>query len=134
MIEHKSVFRICEDAHLQQIPGTPTRADQVAAAFARERRRACAKKSNFPPAAYCRRARSRYNPFHSRRWGASDRVLEDLRMTLAVHHNSEMGKVVLAMVGIIAFIVVALTWVPELMAPQGGPGASDVGQTVRMIR
>ena len=55
-------------------------------------------------------------------------------MTLAVHHNSEMGKVVLAMVGIIAFIVVALTWVPELIAPQGGPGASDVGQTVRMIR
>jgi len=54
-------------------------------------------------------------------------------MSMAVHHNSEIGKLALAVAGIVAFIVVALTWVPELMAPQGGPGASDVGQTVRII-
>ncbi len=55
-------------------------------------------------------------------------------MTLAVHHNSEIGKLVLAMVAIVAFVVIALTWVPELIAPQGETGASDVGRTVRMIK
>jgi hypothetical protein len=55
-------------------------------------------------------------------------------MPMAVHHNSEAGKLVLAIIGIVAFVMIALTWVPELMAPQGGPGGSDLGNTVRMIR
>ncbi len=55
-------------------------------------------------------------------------------MTLAVHHNSEIGKLLLAVVAIVAFIVIALTWVPELIAPQGETGAPDVGRTVRMIK
>ncbi len=55
-------------------------------------------------------------------------------MSIAVHHNSEMGKLALAILGIVAFVVVALTWVPELAAPQGGLGGSDVGSTVRIIR
>ncbi len=42
-------------------------------------------------------------------------------MPLAVHHNSEITKVFLAMLGIAIFVVIALTWVPELIAP----GESD---------
>ena len=38
-------------------------------------------------------------------------------MPLAVHHNSEITKVFLAMLGIVVFVVIALTWVPELIAP-----------------
>ena len=52
-------------------------------------------------------------------------------MSLAVHHNSELGKLAVGVAAIAAFIIIALTWVPDMMAPQGGPGASDVGQTVR---
>ena len=33
-------------------------------------------------------------------------------MSLAVHHNSEITKVFLAMLGIAVFVVIALTWVP----------------------
>ncbi|MFY9628063.1 MAG: hypothetical protein WAK03_07915 [Methylocystis sp.] len=54
-------------------------------------------------------------------------------MSLAVHHNSELGKLAVGVAAIAAFIIIALTWVPDMMAPQGGPGASDVGQTVRII-
>lgn len=53
---------------------------------------------------------------------------------LAVHNNSEIGKVILGIVAFAAFVVVALTWVPEWIAPQGEQGASDVGRTVKMIK
>lgn len=57
-------------------------------------------------------------------------------MPLAVHHNSELGKVALIVIGVIAFVVVALTWIPEIMAPSGESAqeASSVGQTVRMVK
>jgi hypothetical protein len=56
-------------------------------------------------------------------------------MSLAVHHNSELAKVGLAAFAIAAFVVIALTWVPEMIAPAGDRevGAPDVGRTVRMI-
>ncbi|WP_202620550.1 hypothetical protein [Methylocystis heyeri] len=56
-------------------------------------------------------------------------------MPLAVHHNSEIGKVLMAIIGIVVFVVIALTWIPELIAPQGGTEReTNMGQTVRMIR
>ena len=56
-------------------------------------------------------------------------------MSIAVHHNSEIAKVFLVAVALAAFVVVALTWIPELIAPSGDRevGAPDVGRTVRMI-
>ncbi|MGA8171144.1 MAG: hypothetical protein WB816_10010 [Methylocystis sp.] len=56
-------------------------------------------------------------------------------MPLAVHHNSEIGKVFLAILGVAVFVVIALTWVPELVAPGGGTeDQTTVGKTVRMIK
>jgi hypothetical protein len=91
-------------------------------------------KSNFFDATYCRMPQSVYYSHCPGRRGLSIESGEDVRMSMAVHHNSELGKVALAIIGIVAFVMVALTWVPELMAPQGGPGGSDSGSTVRMIR
>lgn len=50
------------------------------------------------------------------------------------HSSSEIGRTVAVIVAIVAFVVVALTWLPELMSPQGGPGAPDTGKTVKMIQ
>jgi hypothetical protein len=56
-------------------------------------------------------------------------------MSLAVHHNSEIGKFAAAAVALVVFVVVAMTWLPEMLAPQGGPGAPDTGQfPVRLVR
>ncbi len=56
-------------------------------------------------------------------------------MPLAVHHNSEISKVMLAVVGVVVFVVIALTWVPELLAPGGGTeDQTSIGKTVRMIK
>jgi hypothetical protein len=57
-----------------------------------------------------------------------------LSMPLAVHHNSEIAKVVMATICVVVFVVVALTWLPEMVAPQGGTEReANVGSTVRMI-
>jgi hypothetical protein len=66
--------------------------------------------------------------------GAHCRRAEEDSMSLAVHKSSEIGKTVLVIVGILAFVVVALTWIPEMIAPAGGPGGSDTGRTVKMIK
>jgi len=50
------------------------------------------------------------------------------------HSASEVGKTLGIIVAVVAFVVVALTWVPELIAPQGSVGASDTGKTVKMIQ
>ena len=50
------------------------------------------------------------------------------------HSTSEVGRTLLWIVAFVAFVVIALTWVPELIAPQGGVGASDTGKTVKMIQ
>lgn len=55
-------------------------------------------------------------------------------MALAVHSNAEIGKTLMVVAAIVAFVVVALTWVPEWIAPAGGPGAPEVGRTVKMIQ
>lgn len=57
-------------------------------------------------------------------------------MPLAVHHTSELVKYALAIIGVAVFVVVALTWIPELIAPSGenAQGGSSVGETVRMVK
>lgn len=57
-------------------------------------------------------------------------------MSLAVHHSSELGKVALIVIGLIVFVVVALTWIPEMIAPSGDTAqeAPSVGKTVRMVK
>jgi hypothetical protein len=40
-------------------------------------------------------------------------------MSTQVHNTAEIGKILLWVAGIVVFIVVALTWVPDWIAPQG---------------
>lgn len=55
-------------------------------------------------------------------------------MSLAVHSNMEIGKTIAWAAAFVAFVVVALTWVPDWIAPQGEQGAPEVGRTVKMIK
>ena len=55
-------------------------------------------------------------------------------MSTQVHNTAEIGKILLWVAGIVVFIVVALTWVPDWIAPQGGVGGSDTDKTVKMIK
>ena len=59
--------------------------------------------------------------------------LEDRHMHQQ-HSSAEIGRTVAVIVGILVFVIVALTWIPELFAPQGSPGAPEVGKTVKMIQ
>jgi hypothetical protein len=60
----------------------------------------------------------------------------------SVHSTAEIGRTLLYLVGIIAFVVVALTWVPDWISPEGtngtgnrnGMGGEGVGATVKMIQ
>jgi len=40
-------------------------------------------------------------------------------MALAVHSGTEIGKIIMWVAAFAAFVVVALTWVPDWVAPQG---------------
>ena len=57
-----------------------------------------------------------------------------------VHSTKEIGKILMYVVGIVAFVVVALTWVPDWISPEGTngsgnqPDAPGVGRTSRMIQ
>lgn len=55
-------------------------------------------------------------------------------MSLAVHSNAEIGKILIGIAAFAVFVVVALTWVPDWIAPQGEQGAPDVGRTERMVK
>jgi len=61
-------------------------------------------------------------------------IEEESDMAIAVHSGGELGKILMWVIAFMVFVVVALTWVPEWMAPQGEIGASDVGRTVKMIK
>jgi hypothetical protein len=50
------------------------------------------------------------------------------------HSGAEIGRTLAWIVAIVAFVIIALTWIPELIAPQGGSGAPDTGKTVKMIQ
>lgn len=54
-------------------------------------------------------------------------------MAISVHSGEEVSKSVIWISAFAAFVVVALTWVPDWIAPQGEQGAPEVGRTVKMI-
>ena len=58
-----------------------------------------------------------------------------------VHSANELGKILAYLAGIVIFVVVALTWVPDWISPEGTNGTGNrgagegagVGATARMI-
>jgi len=62
-------------------------------------------------------------------------------MAAQIHSASDVGKAIIWAAGVVAFVVVALTWVPDWIAPQGTTGTGNrgnmegtgVGSTTRMI-
>jgi hypothetical protein len=55
-------------------------------------------------------------------------------MALQVHGSSgDVGKTILWIVGIVAFVVIALTKVPELISPNKANITGETGATTRMI-
>jgi hypothetical protein len=62
-------------------------------------------------------------------------------MAVNVHSSAEVGKTLIWVVGIVAFVIVALTWVPDWIAPEGTTGTGNrggiegagVGVTKKMI-
>jgi hypothetical protein len=63
-------------------------------------------------------------------------------MAASVHSTAEIGRTLLWIAGIVAFVVVALTWVPDWISPEGTNGTGNrggiegagVGSTARMIK
>ena len=63
-------------------------------------------------------------------------------MGTSVHSGAEIGRTLLWVAGIVAFVVVALTWVPDWISPEGTNGTGNrngmegagVGSTARMIK
>jgi len=56
-----------------------------------------------------------------------------------VHSTAEIGKILMYLAGIVVFVVVALTWVPDWISPEGTNGSGNqpdspgVGRTARMV-
>ena len=55
-------------------------------------------------------------------------------MSVNVHSAGDLGKILLYIVGLVAFVVVALTWVPELISPDSANITGNTGSTARMIQ
>jgi hypothetical protein len=63
-------------------------------------------------------------------------------MAASVHSTAEIGRTLLWIAGIVAFVIVALTWVPDWISPEGTNGTGNrqgmegagVGSTARMIK
>ena len=59
----------------------------------------------------------------------------------SVHSTAEIGKILMYLAGIVVFVVVALTWVPDWISPEGTNGTGNregvtgagVGATARMV-
>jgi hypothetical protein len=59
----------------------------------------------------------------------------------SVHSANELGKILMYLAGIVVFVVVALTWVPDWISPEGTNGTGNrqgvtgegVGATARMV-
>ncbi|OAI27444.1 hypothetical protein A1351_13245 [Methylosinus sp. R-45379] len=54
-------------------------------------------------------------------------------MALNVHGGTNYGKIVIWAVGLVAFVAVALTKVPEWISPKSASVTGDTGATTRMI-
>jgi hypothetical protein len=63
-------------------------------------------------------------------------------MAVSVHSGGSIGKALLYVAAFVAFVVVALTWVPDWISPEGTNGTGNrngiqgdgVGSTARMIQ
>ncbi|AZG75844.1 MULTISPECIES: hypothetical protein [Methylocystis] len=63
-------------------------------------------------------------------------------MAVNVHNTGDIGKMLLWIAAFVAFVVVALTWVPDWISPEGTNGTGNrngiqgdgVGSTARMIQ
>jgi len=63
-------------------------------------------------------------------------------MAVNVHSTAEIGKTIGYVVAIVAFVIVALTWVPDWISPEGTNGTGNrngiegagTGSTARMIQ
>ena len=60
-------------------------------------------------------------------------------MAVNIHSSGEMGKMLIYIAGFVAFVVVALTWVPVWISPEGTNGTGNGadpggGRTVRMVQ
>ncbi|MCX7898789.1 MAG: hypothetical protein N2444_01640 [Methylocystis sp.] len=63
-------------------------------------------------------------------------------MAVNVHSSGDIGKMLMWIVAVVAFVVVALTWVPDWISPEGTNGTGNrngmegagVGATARMIQ
>jgi hypothetical protein len=62
----------------------------------------------------------------------SDQWREE-KMALQVHGGGDLGKTVLWIVAIVAFVAIALTKVPELISPNSANVTGGTGATSRMI-
>ena len=64
------------------------------------------------------------------------------RMAVNVHSSGDIGKMLLWIAAFVAFVIVALTWVPDWISPEGTNGTGNrngiegagVGSTARMIQ
>lgn len=54
-------------------------------------------------------------------------------MTLNVHNSGDIGKTVLWIVGVTAFVVVALAKGPEWLSPDSAKITGNTGSTARMV-
>lgn len=54
-------------------------------------------------------------------------------MTLNVHGSTDIGKTVMWIVAVVAFVVIALTKVPEWVSPNSANVTGNTGSTARMI-
>ena len=61
----------------------------------------------------------------------------------SVHSTAEIGRTLAYLAGIVIFVVVALTWVPDWISPEGTNGTGNnraalgtegVGKTSRMVQ
>ncbi len=55
-------------------------------------------------------------------------------MAVNVHGGAEVGKILMYLVAFAAFVVVALTWVPEWVSPDSANITGNTGSTSRMIQ
>jgi hypothetical protein len=74
-------------------------------------------------------------------FGAENKQQGEKEMA-SVHSTAEIGRTVMWLAAIVAFVIVALTWVPDWISPEGtngtgnrnGMSGAGVGSTARMIQ
>lgn len=55
-------------------------------------------------------------------------------MAYSVHSSAEVSKILLYVGGFVAFVIVALTWLPAWISPDSANITGSTGSTARMIQ